>query len=329
MSISALKLLPSKALARFATLSIFVLSGKCSNLWSFLRAQAMRLRTTLLITALLSASPVWAYRPLHGIYQNTIDAPVVTRSVSTSLADKDGKLNSNWDTTIVLEQKDPREVARVDLAFSLLGNQNRTITVRRVVLKGGHSWKQGEQWEYRLQQDHLGWPGEATLVQVVSVTFTNGETWDSSNKPEQELQDFTTPDGKEKATLPSLPENNPNSPYIPPIVLPTGGGAGSSSSGTGYVPPVRPRVSPARPGFSRSVPPPQPTTPVPSQAQPSPIPGSSAPGSPTSPSIGTSPSTPPPPQSNPFPGILPPGSSTPGTNSSPSNGSVPVPLENR
>jgi hypothetical protein len=289
----------------------------------------MRLRTTLLITALLSASPVWAYRPLHGVSQNTIDAPVVTRSVSTSMADKDGKLDSNWDTTIVLEQKDPRDVARVDVAFSLLGNQNRTITVRRVVLQREHAWKQGEQWEYRLQQDHLGWPGEATLVQVISVTFTNGETWDNSNKPEQELQDFTTPDGKAKATVPSPPVNNPSSTYIPPIVLPTGGGTGSSSSGTGYVPPVRPRVSPARPGFSRSVLPAQPTTPVPSQAQPSPIPGSSAPGSPSSPSIGTSPNTPPPPQSNPFPGILPPGSSTPGTNSSPSNGSVPIPLENR
>ena len=284
----------------------------------------MRLRTTLLITALLSASPAWAYRPLHGVSQNTIDAPVVTRSVSTSMADKDGKLDSNWDTTIVLEQKDPREVARVDVAFSLLGNQNRTITVRRVVLQRDHSWKQGEQWEYRLQQDHLGWPGEATLVQVISVTFTNGETWDNSNKPEQELQDFTTPDGKAKATVPSPPVNNPSSPYIPPIVLPTGGGTGSSSSGTGYVPPVRPRVSPARPGFLRSVPPAQPTTPVPSQAQPSPIQGSSAPGSPSSPSIGTSPNTPPPPQNNPFPGILP-----PGTNSYPSNGSVPVPIENR
>jgi hypothetical protein len=276
----------------------------------------MRIRTTLLLAALMSATPVWAYRPLQGIYQNTKDAPVVTRSVSTSLADKDGRLDSNWDTTIVLEQKDPREVARVDVAFSLLGNQNRTITVRRVVLQGDHSWKQGEQWEYRLQQEHLGWPGEATLVQVQSVTFTNGETWDSSNKPEQKLQDFTTPYGNEKATLPA---NNPNSPYIPPIVLPTGGGTGSSSgTGTGYVPPVRPRVSPARPGFSRSVPPTQPTPPVPSQAQPSPIPGSTTAGSPNSPSIGTSPNTPPPPQSNPFPGIFPPGSSTPGTNSSPS-----------
>jgi hypothetical protein len=277
----------------------------------------MRLRTTLLFTALISASPVWAYRPLHGVYQNTGDAPVLTRSVSTSLADKDGKLDSNWDTTIVLEQKDPREVARVDVTFSLLGNQNRTITVHRAVLQRDHAWKQGEQWEYRLQQDHLGWPGEATLVQVVSVTFTNGETWNSSNKPEQKLQDFTTPDDKEKA---ALPENNPNSPYIPPIVLPTGGGTGSPSSGTGYVPP-RPRVSPARPGFSRSVPPaqPNPNPLTPSQAQPAPVPGSSTPGSP-SPSIGTSPNTSPPPQSNPFPG-----SSTPGTNSSPFNGSVPVP----
>jgi hypothetical protein len=283
----------------------------------------MRLRTTLLFTALISASPVWAYRPMHGVYQNAGDAPVLTRSVSTSLADKDGKLDSNWDTTIVLEQKDPREVARVDLTFSLLGNQNRTITVRRIALQRDHSWKQGEQWEYRLQQDHLGWPGEATLVQVISVTFTNGETWNSSNKPEQKLQDFTTPDAKEKATL---PENNANSPYIPPIILPTGGGTGSSSSGTGYVPP-RPRVSPARPpGFSRSVPPvqPNPTPPTPSQAQPSPIPSGSTPGSPVTPSIGTSPNTSPPPQSNPFPGLSP-GSSTPGTNSVPSNGSVPVP----
>ena len=284
----------------------------------------MRLRTTLLFTVLMSASPVWAYRPLHGVYQNTGNAPVVTRSVSTSLADKEGKLDSNWDTTIVLEQKDSREVARVDVAFSLLGNQNRTITVRRVVLQRDHSWKQGEQWEYRLQQDHMGWPGETTLVQVVSVTFTNGETWDSSNKPEQKLQDFTTPDGQEKATL---PENNPSSTYIPPIVLPTGGGTGSSPSGTGYVPP-RPRVSPARPGFSRSVPSsqPNPTTPTPSQAQPAPIPGSSTPGSPpSSPSIGTSPNTSPPPQSNPFPGTLSPGSSIPGTNSFPANGSTPVP----
>jgi hypothetical protein len=282
----------------------------------------MRLRTTFntffnasLLTALMSAAPVWAYRPLSGVYENTADAPVVTRSVSTSMADKDGKLNSNWDTTIVLEQKGSREVTRVDVAFSLLGNQNRTIAVRRIVLQRDHAWKQGESWEYRLQQDHLGWPGEATLVQVVSVTFTNGETWDSSKKLEQKLQDFTKPDSKDKATLPTPPDNTP-SRYIPPIILPGGGGTGGSSSGsgTGYVPP-RPRVSPARPGFSRSLPPAQtnPIPPTPQVAQPSPVPGVTPSGS-SSPSIGTSPNTSPPPQSNPG---IPPSSSTPG--------SVPVP----
>jgi hypothetical protein len=282
----------------------------------------MRLRTTFLwLTTLLAASPAWAYRPLHGIPQNTASAPVITRSVSTSLADQDGKLDSNWDTTIVLEQKDARDVARVDVAFSLLGNQNRTILVRRVVLQRDNPWKQGEQWEYRLQQTHMGWPGETTVVQVVSVAFTNGETWDSPDKPEPKLQDFVTPDGKENAIAPG---NSPNSTYVPPIVLPSGGGGttGSPSSGTGYVPPVRPRVSPARPGgFSRTAPPtPTPPPVVPSQAQPSAIPGVSTPGSTSSPSIGTSPNTSPPPQNNPFPGIF-----SPGTNSSPANGNVPTP----
>jgi hypothetical protein len=272
----------------------------------------MRLRTTFLwlTTLLVAASPAWAYRPLNGIPQNTTSAPVITRSVSTSLADKDGKLDSNWDTTIVLEQKDAREVARVDVAFSLLGNQNRTILVRRVVLQRDNPWKKGEQWEYRLQQTHLGWPGETTVVQVVSVAFTNGEIWDSPDKPEPKLQDFVTPDEKENAAAPG---NGPNSTYVPPIVLPSGGTTGSPSSGTGYVPPVRPRVSPARPsgGFSRTAPPTATPPPVPSQAQPSAIPGVSTPGSTSSPSIGTSPNTSPPPQNNPFPGIIPPGSSTP------------------
>jgi hypothetical protein len=274
----------------------------------------MRRRTTLLTTALLiSASPAWAYRPLNGVYKNIVDAPVVTRSVSTSLADKDGKLDSNWDTTIGLEQKDARMVARIDVDVSLLGNQNRTILVRRIVLQRPQPWKQGEQWDYRLQENHLGWPGESTLVQIVSVTFTNGETWNSSNKPEQKLQDLTQPNGKNNATLPA---NNPNAPYIPPIILPSGPTNGASGSGS--APPVRPRVSPARPpGFSRSAPPTNPVAPRPSQAQPAPIP--SSPGAPpnSTPNLGSSNSlnstttspTSPPSQTNSVP---PPGGNIPG-----------------
>jgi hypothetical protein len=270
----------------------------------------MRRRTTLLTTALLiGASPAWAYRPLNGVYKNGADAPVVTRSVSTSLADKDGKLDSNWDTTIGLEQKDARMVARVDLDFSLLGNQNRTILVHRVVLQRERPWRQGEQWEYRLQQNHLGWPGESTLVQIVSVTFTNGETWTNSNKPEQKLQDSIPPDekGKENAILPT---NNPNSPYIPPIILPSG--ASSGGSGAGAVPPVRPRVSPARPsGFSPRVPT-QPTSPVaprPSQAQSAPIPSNPGTPNPTTPTPNPNSSLSPPSQINSIP---PPGGNIPG-----------------
>jgi hypothetical protein len=287
----------------------------------------MRLRTlfkTLLISVLIGAgaAPVWAYRPLNGVYENTADAPVVTRSVSTSMADKDGKLNSNWDTTVVLEQKGSREVVKVDVAFSLLGNQNRAIAVRRIVLQKDRAWKQGESWEYRLQQDHLGWPGEATLVQVVSVTFANGETWDSPSKPEQKLQDFTKPDSKDKAALPTPPDTP--SRYIPPIILPGGSGTGGSSSGSGYVPP-RPRVSPARPGFSRSAPPQtNPIPPTPQVAQPSPVPGATTPSTPGlgSPSIGTSPNTSPPPQSTPG---IPPSGTTPSSVPIPSTPSAPNP----
>jgi hypothetical protein len=272
----------------------------------------MRRRTTFLTTALLiGASPAWAYRPLSGVYKNGADAPVITRSVSTSLADKDGKLDSNWDTTVGLEQKDARTVARIDLDFSLLGNQNRTILIHRVVLQRERPWKQGEQWEYRLQENHLGWPGESTLVQIVSVTFTNGETWTSANKSEQKLQDFTPPDGKGKENA-TLPTNNPKPPYIPPIILPSGATNGGSS---GAAPPVRPRVSPARPsGFSRSVPA-QPTSPVaprPSQAQSAPPPGTSAPNPNSSLSPPSQVNSIPPPGGN-IPGIPPasPGNPTP------------------
>jgi hypothetical protein len=147
------------------------------------------LRSTLLIAGLLAQTPVLAYRPLTGLHEDTANAPVVTRSVSASLADKDGLLESNWDTTIVLEQKDVRDVAWVEVSFSLLSSQSSPVRVRKVVLNRDHPWKQGERWEYRLQETHMGWPGDATLVRVTAVTFTNGEFWtedSSSNLPSKE-----------------------------------------------------------------------------------------------------------------------------------------------
>jgi hypothetical protein len=147
------------------------------------------LRNTLLIASLLMQTPALAYRPLVGIYENTANAPVVARSVSASLADKDGLLDSNWDTTVVLEQKDVRDVAWVEVSFSLLSSQSNPVRVRKVVLNRDHPWKKGERWEYRLQESHLGWPGDATLVQVTAVAFTNGELWEkgsSNTLPSQE-----------------------------------------------------------------------------------------------------------------------------------------------
>jgi hypothetical protein len=64
---------------------------------------------TLVVAGLLRAIPALAYRPLTGLYENALDAPVVTRSISTSLGHKDSLTESNWDINIVLEQEDTRD----------------------------------------------------------------------------------------------------------------------------------------------------------------------------------------------------------------------------
>jgi hypothetical protein len=133
-----------------------------------------------LLVLLLSSSPVWANTPLQGLAQDRVDSPIVSRSVSSSMADQDGKLNSNWDTTVVLQQKDSREVSRVDVTFTLLGSLGRSVLTHKASLTADHPWKRGESWSYRLQQPHLGWPGDSTMVQVVAVFFTNGEVWENT-----------------------------------------------------------------------------------------------------------------------------------------------------
>ncbi|MGA7953064.1 MAG: hypothetical protein WCA07_06030 [Gloeobacterales cyanobacterium] len=138
----------------------------------------------LLLCLLLSSSPVWAYVPLKGLSQDALNSPVVARSVTSSMADQDGQLNSNWDTTIVLQQKDSRDVSRVDVAFTLLGSLGRSVLTRKVSLTREQPWKQGEKWSYRLQQQHLGWPGDSTMVQVTAVFFTNGEFWENTEDSE-------------------------------------------------------------------------------------------------------------------------------------------------
>ena len=138
----------------------------------------------LLLCLLLSSSPVSAYVPLKGLSQDAINSPVVAYSVTSSMADQDGKLNSNWDTTIVLQQKDSRDVSRVDITFTLLGSMGRSILTRQVSLTRDRPWKRGEKWSYRLQEQHLGWPGESTMVQVVAVFFTNGEFWENTEDSE-------------------------------------------------------------------------------------------------------------------------------------------------
>jgi hypothetical protein len=138
----------------------------------------------LLICLFLSSSPAWAYVPLKGLSQDAINSPVVARSVTSSMADQDGKLNSNWDTTIILQQKDSRDVFRVDVAFTLLGSMGRSVLTRKVSLTRDQPWKQGEKWSYRLQQQHLGWPGDSTMVQVMAVFFTNGEFWENTEDSE-------------------------------------------------------------------------------------------------------------------------------------------------
>ena len=195
------------------------------------------LRNTLVVAGLLLATPALAYRPLTGLYENALDAPVITRSVSASLADKDGLLESNWDTTIVLEQKDARDVAWVEVAFSLLGSQSSPVRVRKVVLNRDHPWRKGERWEYRLQENHLGWPGDATLVRVTTVAFTNGEFWEEGSgvKPvspsNEQIPSATQETAKTVAPV-----------YIPPTVLPGSTAETSSQSGSGFI--LRPRVNP-------------------------------------------------------------------------------------
>ncbi len=198
------------------------------------------LTNTLVVAGLLLATPALAYRPLTGLYENGLDAPVVTHSVSTSLADKDGLLESNWDTTIVLEQKDTRDVAWVEVAFSLLGSQHNPVRVRKIVLNRDHPWRKGERLEYRLQENHLGWPGDATLVQITTVAFTNGEFWGegfSAISP--------SPSNEQIPPVSQETAKTVEPTYVPPTVLPgsTSIPTQSGPSTSGFIP--RPRVAPA------------------------------------------------------------------------------------
>jgi hypothetical protein len=195
------------------------------------------LSNALFIAALLLATPALAYRPLKGLYENALNAPVVTHSVSTSLRDRDSLMESNWDTTIVLEQEDRRDVAWVEVAFSLLGSQHSPIRVRKVVLNRDHPWKKGERWEYRLQENHLGWPGDATLVRVTTVAFTNGEIWEEGSGGKPALPS--------KEQIPSVSPETAKTVepvYIPPTVLPSISPEASSQSSSGFIP--SPRVDP-------------------------------------------------------------------------------------
>jgi hypothetical protein len=51
---------------------------------------------TLVITSLLLDNPALAYLPLTGLYENALNAPVITRSISANFADEDGLMESNY-----------------------------------------------------------------------------------------------------------------------------------------------------------------------------------------------------------------------------------------
>jgi hypothetical protein len=159
------------------------------------------------------SSPVWAYVPLEGFSPEVVNSPVAAYSISSSMADQDGKLNINWDTTVVLKQKDTRDVQRVDVAFTLLGSQGQSVLTRKVSVTRDRPWTQGEKWSYRLQQQHLGWPGTSTLVQVSAVFFTNGEVWENTVEGPKEVVEVPL-------VLPVVPVQSPS--YIPPTPLPSG-----------------------------------------------------------------------------------------------------------
>ncbi len=203
------------------------------------------LRNTLIIsTLLITANPALAYRPLTGLYENALNAPVVTRSVSASLADKDGLLDSNWDTSIVLEQNDVRDVAWVEVSFSLLSSQSSPVRVRKLVLNRNLPWRKGERWEYRLQETHMGWPGDATLVQVTTVAFTNGEFWGEGFSAIPASPSAST---EQMPPVPQKTAKTVEPAYVPPTVLPgststPGQSSSSGSSSFGFIP--RPRVVP-------------------------------------------------------------------------------------
>lgn len=167
----------------------------------------------LLLFLLLGSSPVWAYSPLESFSPEAVNSPVVASSVSSSMADQDGKLNINWDTTVVLKQKDTRDVQRVDVAFTLLGSQGQSVLTRKVSVTRDRPWKQGEKWSYRLQQQHLGWPGSSTLVQVSAVFFTNGEVWENTVGVPKEVVEV-------RPVIPVVTVQSPS--YIPTTTLPSG-----------------------------------------------------------------------------------------------------------
>jgi hypothetical protein len=174
----------------------------------------------LLLCLLLGSSPVGAYVPLEGFSPEAVSSPVVASSVNSSMADQDGKLNINWDTTVVLKQKDTRDVQRVDVAFTLLGSQGQSVLTRKVSVTRDRPWTQGEKWSYRLQQQHLGWPGTSTLVQVSAVFFTNGEVWESTVDSPKEVVEV--PPG-----ISVIPVQSPS--YIPPTSLPSGSSSSSDN----------------------------------------------------------------------------------------------------
>jgi hypothetical protein len=201
----------------------------------------------LLVTSLLVQTPALAYRPLAGLHEDTANAPVVTRSVSASLADKDGLLDSNWDATIVLEQKDARDVAWVEVSFSLLSSQSSPVRVCKVVLNRDHPWRKGERWQYRFQEIHMGWPGDATLVQITTVAFTNGEFWGegfSAISP--------SPSHEQIPPVPQETTKTVEPAYVPPTVLPGSTPEPSSQPDSGFIP--RPRISPRSPSSSSKFP---------------------------------------------------------------------------
>jgi hypothetical protein len=147
-----------------------------SNLWRRVAPLAHRLPLAVLLAA-LSAPTALAYRALVGLAlsPDAPDPPVSVVGVTSSFQDDKIANNLIWDTTVSLRNLSPRPVRTVVLELTMADLQGTVITrvTRPLTLTLGPNGT----IDGRVQEVYLAWPGVATAVKLLSVTFADGSRW--------------------------------------------------------------------------------------------------------------------------------------------------------